>query len=37
MCVSSQKLDPEWIELMLEAKRIGVTKEEIKRFIHSQV
>ncbi|NGY88179.1 DNA-binding anti-repressor SinI [Bacillus megaterium] len=37
MCVSSQKLDPEWIELMLEAKRIGLTKEEVKKFIKSHI
>lgn len=31
--VNDKDLDPEWIALILEAKRIGVTREEIIEFL----
>ena len=30
---ATEKLDKEWIELILTAKQIGLTPEEIRRFI----
>lgn len=29
-----QLLDKEWVELILEAKQLGMTKEEISNFLH---
>ncbi|WP_342429346.1 anti-repressor SinI family protein [Neobacillus sp. FSL H8-0543] len=28
-----ERLDPEWVELMLLAKEIGLTLEEVRKFI----
>lgn len=28
------ELDPEWVALMTEAKKIGITKEEIKEWLN---
>jgi len=33
--VSEQELDPEWVELILEARNKGITKEEILLFLKS--
>ncbi|QHS24224.1 DNA-binding anti-repressor SinI [Virgibacillus sp. MSP4-1] len=30
-------LDPEWVELILEALEIGITEEEIKKFLTNPV
>lgn len=28
-----RELDPEWLELILEAKQLGITQEEIRKFL----
>jgi len=30
---ADERLDPEWVELMLFAKEIGLTPEEVRKFI----
>lgn len=31
-----QKLDLEWVQLIIEAKNVGIKKEEIREFLNSQ-
>ncbi|MEW9676006.1 anti-repressor SinI family protein [Lentibacillus sp. L22] len=34
--VGKRKMDVEWVRLIMEAKMIGITKEEIRLFLKSQ-
>ncbi len=34
MCTKTKKIDHEWIALMQTAKKMNLTPEEIRRFIH---
>lgn len=33
---SIEELDPEWVELLIQAKKIGITPEEIYLFLHAE-
>ncbi|WP_083717669.1 anti-repressor SinI family protein [Siminovitchia sp. FSL H7-0308] len=33
---NSQKLDSEWVTLLMEAKRLNITPDEIRRFLNKK-